>query len=63
MASGVGKNGKDAVFGFVDNFFGPDPRLRQMAYGRRLLAALPPMGRLGEEDQALDWLAELAAGH
>ena len=40
-----------------------DPRLRQMAYGRRLLAALPPMGRLGEEDQALDWLAELAAGH
>jgi ATP-dependent DNA helicase DinG len=34
-----------------------------MAYGRRLLAALPPMGRLGEENQALDWLAELAAGH
>jgi ATP-dependent DNA helicase DinG len=40
-----------------------DPRLRQMTYGRRLLAALPPMGRLAEEDQALDWLAELAAGH
>ena len=40
-----------------------DPRLRQMAYGRRLLAALPPMGRLGEEDEALAWLAELAAGH
>ena len=40
-----------------------DPRLRQMAYGRRLLAALPPMGRLGEENQALDWLAELAAAH
>lgn len=40
-----------------------DPRLRQMGYGRRLLAALPPMGRLQDEDQALDWLAELAAGH
>ncbi len=40
-----------------------DPRLRQMGYGRRLLAALPPMGRLQDEGQALDWLAELAAGH
>lgn len=40
-----------------------DPRLRQMAYGRRLLAALPPMARIHEERQALDWLAELAAGH
>ena len=40
-----------------------DPRLRQMGYGRRLLAALPPMGRLQDEGQALDWLAALAAGH
>ena len=40
-----------------------DPRLRQMRYGRRLLAALPPMGRLDDESQALTWLAELAAGH
>jgi ATP-dependent DNA helicase DinG len=40
-----------------------DPRLRRMAYGRRLLAALPPMGRLDEEAEALDWLAELAARH
>jgi len=40
-----------------------DPRLRQMRYGRRLLAALPPMDRLTEEAEALDWLAELAAAH
>ena len=40
-----------------------DPRLRQMRYGRRLLAALPPMGRLTEEAEALDWLAKLAAAH
>jgi ATP-dependent DNA helicase DinG len=40
-----------------------DPRLRQMAYGRRLIAALPPMGRLGEEAQALAWLHELALAH
>ena len=40
-----------------------DARLRQMRYGRRLLAALPPMGRLDDEGQALEWLAELAAGH
>ncbi len=40
-----------------------DPRLAQMRYGRRLLAALPPMGRLTDEAQALEWLAELAAEH
>ena len=40
-----------------------DPRLRQMRYGRRLLAALPPMGRLTDEAEALDWLTELAAAH
>ncbi|CAD5367354.1 DinG family ATP-dependent helicase YoaA [Rubrivivax sp. A210] len=40
-----------------------DPRLAQMRYGRRLLAALPPMRRLADEAAALDWLAELAAAH
>lgn len=40
-----------------------DPRIRQMAYGRRLLAALPPMGVIETEDQALEWLDQLAAGH
>jgi ATP-dependent DNA helicase DinG len=40
-----------------------DPRLRQMRYGRRLLAALPPMGQLNDEADALAWLAELASGH
>lgn len=40
-----------------------DPRVRQMGYGRRLIAALPPMGVLKEEAEALDWLAELAAAH
>jgi len=40
-----------------------DPRLRQMRYGRRLLAALPPMGRLDDERQALDWLSALASTH
>ncbi len=40
-----------------------DPRMRQMGYGRRLRAALPPMGWLDDETQALDWLAELAAAH
>ena len=40
-----------------------DTRLRQMPYGRRLVAALPPMGMVNDEAEALDWLAELAAGH
>lgn len=40
-----------------------DPRVRQMGYGRRLIAALPPMGVLKEEAEALDWLAELATAH
>jgi ATP-dependent DNA helicase DinG len=38
-----------------------DPRMAQMQYGRRLIAALPPMQRLAGEEQALAWLAELAA--
>lgn len=37
-----------------------DARLRQMAYGRRLVAALPPMGVVRSEAEALDWLATLA---
>ena len=40
-----------------------DPRLRQMRYGRRLLAALPPLKVLDTEDEALDWLGVLAASH
>ncbi|MBL8349550.1 MAG: ATP-dependent DNA helicase [Burkholderiaceae bacterium] len=40
-----------------------DPRLRQMPYGRRLRAALPAMGTLDTEADALGWLDELAARH
>jgi len=40
-----------------------DPRLRQMPYGSRLLAALPPMTWLEDEGQVFDWLDELAAAH
>ena len=38
-----------------------DARLRQKGYGRRLLAALPPMQRIGDEalQRALDRLAEM----
>jgi ATP-dependent DNA helicase DinG len=40
-----------------------DPRLRQMGYGARLRAALPPMAEAAGEAEAFAWLAELAAGH
>jgi ATP-dependent DNA helicase DinG len=40
-----------------------DPRLAAMGYGRRLLAALPPMARVASEEEALGWLSELAAEH
>ncbi|MFY9512825.1 MAG: helicase C-terminal domain-containing protein, partial [Rubrivivax sp.] len=40
-----------------------DPRMRQMGYGRRLRAALPAMGWLDSEEDALAWLDELAADH
>ncbi|MCD0421510.1 ATP-dependent DNA helicase [Rubrivivax sp. JA1024] len=40
-----------------------DPRMRQMGYGARLRAALPPMSWVGSEEEALDWLHELAAEH
>lgn len=40
-----------------------DPRMRQMGYGRRLQAALPPMTALDDEAQALEWLGELASAH
>ena len=40
-----------------------DPRLRQMGYGVRLRAALPPMTLLGDEAAALAWAAQLAAAH
>nr|WP_297353420.1 ATP-dependent DNA helicase [uncultured Caldimonas sp.] len=36
-----------------------DPRMVSMGYGRRLLAALPPMQRLATEDEALEWLSVL----
>jgi ATP-dependent DNA helicase DinG len=38
-----------------------DPRLRQMPYGRKLRAALPPMGTLDTEADAMAWLDEIAA--
>ena len=38
-----------------------DPRLRQMPYGRKLRAALPPMGTLDTEADALAWLDTIAA--
>jgi ATP-dependent DNA helicase DinG len=37
--------------------------MRQMGYGHRLRAALPPMGWLDDEASALEWLASLAADH
>ena len=40
-----------------------DPRMRQMGYGQRLRAALPPMALCADEPEALTWLAELAAAH
>ena len=40
-----------------------DPRLRQMPYGRKLRAALPAMGTLDTEADALAWLDELATRH
>ncbi|WP_395700117.1 ATP-dependent DNA helicase [Aquabacterium sp.] len=40
-----------------------DPRLRQMPYGRKLRQALPPMGALDTEADALAWLDELASAH
>jgi ATP-dependent DNA helicase DinG len=36
-----------------------DTRLLSMGYGRRLLAALPPMRRLTTQEEALAWLAEI----
>jgi ATP-dependent DNA helicase DinG len=40
-----------------------DPRMARMPYGRRLIAALPPMTRVDEESDALAWLRDLAAAH
>jgi len=37
-----------------------DPRMAGMNYGRRLRAALPPMGQLAEEAEAMAWLRQLA---
>ena len=38
-----------------------DPRMAGMNYGRRLREALPPMTRVANEGEALDWLASLRA--
>ena len=38
-----------------------DPRLRQMPYGRKLRAALPAMGTLDTEADALAWVDEIVA--
>jgi ATP-dependent DNA helicase DinG len=38
-----------------------DTRMWQMPYGRRLVAALPPMTPVADEAGALGFLAELAA--
>jgi ATP-dependent DNA helicase DinG len=38
-----------------------DPRMAGMNYGRRLREALPPMTWVSSEDEALAWLATLAA--
>ena len=38
-----------------------DTRRESSRYGARLLAALPPMGRIGTQEEAGAWLAELAA--
>lgn len=40
-----------------------DPRLRAMGYGKRLLAALPPMPLLPTEEEAIAWLGELRSAH
>ena len=40
-----------------------DPRIARMPYGRRLIAALPPMTRLESEADALSWLSELVSAH
>jgi ATP-dependent DNA helicase DinG len=38
-----------------------DPRLKTMGYGRRLIAALPPMTLVESEAEALAWLEEIAS--
>jgi ATP-dependent DNA helicase DinG len=37
-----------------------DPRMAGMSYGRRLRDALPPMQRVTDEHEAMDWLAQIA---
>ena len=40
-----------------------DPRMAGMNYGRRLREALPPMGLVANEAEAMDWLRALAQAH
>jgi len=37
-----------------------DPRMAGMNYGKRLRAALPPMGQVASEGEAMDWLEGLS---
>jgi ATP-dependent DNA helicase DinG len=37
--------------------------MRQMGYGARLRAALPPMELLADEARVFDWLGELSRAH
>ena len=37
-----------------------DPRMAGMNYGKRLRAALPPMGQVANEGEAMDWLESLS---
>jgi ATP-dependent DNA helicase DinG len=40
-----------------------DPRMAGMNYGRRLREALPPMGLVANEAEAMDWLRGLTQAH
>jgi ATP-dependent DNA helicase DinG len=40
-----------------------DPRMALMGYGRRLCAALPPMPQVDHEQDAMQWLHDLALAH
>jgi ATP-dependent DNA helicase DinG len=40
-----------------------DPRMAGMNYGRRLREALPPMGLVADEAEAMEWLRGLAQAH
>jgi len=39
-----------------------DERLRSKPYGKRMLDSLPPMQRITDRQQAIDWLCRLRQG-